>query len=97
MALLAFLGHCELQDSPQYGPTVQKAIDFLTSASPDEMTGTGNNGAYAHGIRTYALCEAYTMTKIPKLKEYAKRAAIFLLLKDKMKMVDGLTDLAKAR
>ena len=57
MALLAFLGHCELQDSPQYGPTVQKAIDFLTSASPDEMTGTGNNGAHAHGIRTYALCE----------------------------------------
>ena len=23
MALLAFLGHCELQDSPQFGPTVQ--------------------------------------------------------------------------
>ena len=30
---------------------------------------------YSHPIRTYALCEAYTMTKIPKLKEYAKRAA----------------------
>ena len=28
MALLAFLGHCELQDSPDYGPTVQKAIKF---------------------------------------------------------------------
>ena len=79
MALLAFLGHCELQDSPQFGPTVQKAIDFLTSESPDELTGTANNGAYAHGIRTYALCEAYTMTKIPKLKEYAKRAAIFTI------------------
>ena len=82
MALLAFLGHCELQDSPQFGPTVQKAIDFITSESPDELTGPGNGNnqsAYAHGIRTYALCEAYTMTKIPKLKEYAKRAAIFTI------------------
>ena len=79
MALLAFLGHCELQDSPQFGPTVQKAIDYLTSISPDEMAGGGGAGAYAHGIRTYALCEAYTMTKIPKLKEYAKRAALFTI------------------
>ena len=31
MALLAYLGHCELQDSPTFGPTVQKGIDFLTS------------------------------------------------------------------
>ena len=81
MALLAFLGHCELQDLHQFGPTVQKAIDYLTSISPDEMAGGtgGNSGAYAHGIRTYALCEAYTMTKIPKLKEYAKRAALFTI------------------
>ena len=28
----------------------------------------------AHPIRTYAICEAYTMTKIPKLKEFARRA-----------------------
>lgn len=35
----------------------------------------GNAGSYAHPIHTYALCEAYTMTKIPKLKEYARRAA----------------------
>ena len=48
-------------------------------AITSSLTGTGNNGAYAHGIRTYALCEAYTMTKIPKLKEYAKRAAIFTI------------------
>jgi hypothetical protein len=79
MALLAFLGHCELQDSPQFGPTVQKAIDFLTSQPPDQMIGSGGPAAYCHGIRTYALCEAYTMTKIPKLKEYAKRAASFMI------------------
>ncbi len=74
MALLCFLGHCELQDSPSFGPTVQKAIKFITTDKPDEPV-TTMRGSYAHPIRTYALCEAYTMTKIPKLKEYAKRAA----------------------
>ena len=74
MALLAYLGHCELQDSPTFGPTVQKGIDFLTSTPPDGPV-QGGAGSYSHPIRTYALCEAYTMTKIPKLKEYAKRAA----------------------
>ena len=75
MALLSFLGHCELQDSPTYGPTVQKAIDYITSTPPDKDLYSGNNGCYSHPIRTYALCEAYTMTKIPKLKEFAKRAS----------------------
>ena len=31
MALLCYLGHCELQDSPDYGSTVQKAINYITS------------------------------------------------------------------
>ena len=74
MALLAYLGHCELQDSPTFGPTVQKGIDFLTSTPPDPAI-NGGSGSYSHPIRAYALCEAYTMTKIPKLKEYAKRAS----------------------
>jgi len=78
MALLAFLGHCELQDSPDYGPTVQKAIKFITSTSPEPKI-NGGAGSYSHPIRTYALCEAYTMTKIKKLEEYAKRAAIHVI------------------
>ncbi len=86
MALLAFLGHCELQDSPEFGETVKRGIDFLTSTPADKSASydnsgkflglsSGGRGAYSHAIRTYALCEAYTMTKIPKLKEFAKRAA----------------------
>ena len=86
MALLAYLGHCELQDSPEFGDTVKRGIDFLTSTLPDKagkydesgkflgLKDGGNKDAYAHPIRTYALSEAYTMTKIPKLKEYAARA-----------------------
>ena len=54
MALLAYLGHCELQDSPTFGPTVQKGIDFLTSTPPDGPV-NGGKGSYSHPIRTYAL------------------------------------------
>lgn len=78
MALLAFLGHCELQDSPDYGPTVQKAIKFITSTTPEPVI-KGGPGSYSHPIRTYALCEAYTMTKIKRLEEFAKRSAIHVI------------------
>ena len=79
MALLCFLGHCELQDSPKYGPTVRKAIEYITSTPPDKPVGGGNTGSYSHPIRTYALCEAYTMTKNKRLEEFAKRATIHLI------------------
>jgi hypothetical protein len=95
LSLLAFLGHCELQDSPNFGPTVQKAIDFIMSTAPDKLAnrdesgsflglkGNGTHGmqyaAYSHAIRTYALCEAYTMTKIPKIKEYTIRAVNLII------------------
>ena len=78
MALLCYLGHCELQDSPDYGPTVQKAIDFITSTTP-EPTINGGAGSYSHPIRAYALCEAYTMTKIKKLEEFARRATLHII------------------
>jgi prenyltransferase beta subunit len=78
MALLCYLGHCELQDSPDYGPTVQKAINFITSTTPEPKI-NGGPGSYSHPIRTYALCEAYTMTKIKKLEEYARRATIHII------------------
>ena len=76
MALLCFLGHCELQDSPKYGNTVHKAIEFLTSTPPEDPgIAQGNRGCYSHPIRTYGLCEAFTMTKIKTLEPFAKRAA----------------------
>ena len=77
MALLCYLGHCELQDSPDYGETVQKAIKFITSTTPEPKI--DQRGSYSHPIRTYALCEAYTMTKIKRLEEFAKRATIHII------------------
>jgi len=75
MALLCFLGHGQTQDSPEYGATVRKAIEFLISTPPEDPGITqGNRGAYSHPIRTYALCEAYAMTKQRKLEPFAKKA-----------------------
>ncbi len=71
MALLCFLGHCELQDSPAYGESVRKGIAFLTSTPPDRFTG---RDCYSHAIRTHALCEIYRMTKIKKLEAFARKA-----------------------
>ncbi|MFP6854872.1 MAG: prenyltransferase/squalene oxidase repeat-containing protein, partial [Opitutales bacterium] len=72
MALLCFLGHCELQDSADYGNTVHRAIEFLSSTPGNAFTG---RECYSHPIRTYALCEAFTMTKIKKLESIAQIAA----------------------
>ncbi|MDC3335438.1 terpene cyclase/mutase family protein [Opitutales bacterium] len=77
MALLCYLGHCELQDSPDFGPTVQKAINYITSTTPEPKI--DQRGSYSHPIRAYALCEAYTMTKIKKLEEFARRATIHII------------------
>ena len=71
-ALLAFLAHGETPASPEFGQTVQKAIQFL-------MTKQGGGGqfdanGYANGIATYAMCEAYGMTKIMAVKDSAERA-----------------------
>lgn len=67
LALLAYLGHCETYDSPEYGETVRKAVFYLTEkALNDEgrlRHGTGHSWAYEHGIGTYALCEAYSMLR----------------------------------
>jgi len=78
MALLCYLGHCELQDSPTFSPTVQKAIDFITSTPPIPQGGI-QIGSYSHAIRTYALCEAFTMTKMAKLAKYAKQATDIII------------------
>ena len=46
MALLAYLGHCELQDSPEFGETVKRGIDFLTSTLPDKLGNYDNSGKF---------------------------------------------------
>ncbi len=78
--MLSFLGHGETPVSAEFGPTVQKALDWLVN------NGTKNagrlsmepaftqGGVYAHGIATYALGEYYTMTKDERVIDVLKQA-----------------------
>jgi antitoxin component YwqK of YwqJK toxin-antitoxin module len=91
MALLAFLGHGELQDSADYGEVVRTGIEFLTSSPPDKsaryddagkflgFSTEGNRLPYSHAIRTYALCESYTIMRSTKLKEFVQKAVKVIL------------------
>lgn len=80
LALLAFLSHGETPDKERYGATVERAIKALAGnqdadgwfANPNADSG---HGTYAHAIATYAMSEAYAMTRIPSLKSSIERAA----------------------
>lgn len=71
-AILAFSGHCETVDSPRYGQTLVKAINYLVGASHDRQglmaSKPGTHTPYEHGIATYALAEAYSLNKNARAK-----------------------------
>lgn len=77
LAILTFLAHGEKPgDSPEFGDTVQRAIEYLI-AQQDKTGGglfTKSGAGYAHAIATYAMCEAYGMTMNPNVKESADKA-----------------------
>ena len=84
LALLCYLAHGETSQSEAYGETVQRAIQYLLDEQ-DKKTGRfcplsktiGSHddiGVYGHAIATYALTEAYGLTRMPLLKEPAEKA-----------------------
>ena len=87
-ALLAFLGHGETTVSADFGPTMQKAIDWLLKigeenakrpAAPAGMVFAMRandymDGAFAHGIATFALGEYYTISKDERVTELLSKA-----------------------
>lgn len=79
LAILTFLAHNELPGkSEEFGDTVQRAIEFLM-AGQDRTTGVYPNQDqhyYSHPIATYAMCEAYGMTRNPNVKESAELALL---------------------
>jgi hypothetical protein len=91
LALLAYLGHCETTQSPEFGETVSKAIAYLVNIglkNEGRLTSTGTFGGhqtvYEHGICTYALAEAYTLCKgfqitIPDLDIVTTKAAHIIM------------------
>ena len=90
-AILTFLAHGETPASKEFGPTVQKALDYLINSvyvvkdkkgnlvkDPNGKTPyvkmSGASGSeYGFLIGTYALCEAYGMTKNPNAKAAAEK------------------------
>ena len=80
LGLLTFLAHGETPSSEEFGTTVQKAMNYLASrmmAVPEKGRYLGR--AYTNGIVTYALSEAYGLTKIPFLKPAMDRGLTFVV------------------
>jgi hypothetical protein len=69
LALLTFLAHGETPASVEFGPCVMSAIrNLMTQLGRDGGEIKGANG-YAHSIATYALAEAYALTRSPVLAD----------------------------
>ena len=83
LGILTFLAHGEKpggEDSDEFGPVVQKALEFLLSKQGADGRFSGMDGnQYAHPMATYALCEAYGMTLNPNVKEAAIKALVPIL------------------
>ena len=83
LGVLTYLAHGEFPGSPSpykrdFGPVVQNAINYLISHLNPEKEQTPkfsptDGHEYSFLIATYALCEAYGMTKNPNCKEAAER------------------------
>lgn len=91
LCLLAFLAHGETPQSAEFGGTVQRAIEFLLAQQhPDsglfvpladkrpEKSGD-DLGVYAHAQATYALAEAYALTRAPALKRPVEKGIRVIL------------------
>ncbi|MBN2302237.1 MAG: terpene cyclase/mutase family protein [Lentisphaerae bacterium] len=79
LALLTYLAHGETPTSVEFGETVEKAIRYLVDASDDRGQLAVFAGNYDIPISTYALCEAYALTKVPMIKEAAERNMKYII------------------
>jgi hypothetical protein len=86
LALLCFLGHGETTESPQYGLTVSKCIQWVLDNGTKfqgkmhmDDSFTRNSDVYEHGILTYGLGEYYTMTKDERVTELLKQAITYIV------------------
>ncbi len=81
LGVLPFLGAGETHvGQGPYREVVRQALFWLKghqSASGD-LSGGSNHQMYAHALATLAMCEAYGMTKDPKIGDSAQHAVIFI-------------------
>ncbi len=75
LAVLAYLAHGDTPSSEEFGSVVERALRYLIEAQEPSGRFKGRDGHdYTHPIVTYAISEAYGMTKNPTLKEVAINA-----------------------
>ena len=82
LALLCYYGWgIKHKDGTRHARALNKALQWLLKQQKEDGDLRGNLGGrmYCHGIAAIALCEAYGLTKDPKLKDPAERAIDFIL------------------
>lgn len=85
LALLCFLAHGETPSSQEFGQTVEKAMKYIASqqssngAFNKSWRGDGPHWVYQQGICTYAMSEAFGMTKIVALKDAMDKGIEFII------------------
>ena len=79
--LLPFLGAGYTHQSGKHEKTVKNGLNWLIADQTKEGTfrHCGGGTLYAHGIASIALCEAWAMTKDPKLKQPAQRSIDYIV------------------
>ena len=78
LALLAFLGHGDTHVEPgPYRTNVSEGLRFLVSRQRRDGDLRGGGNLYMHAIATFAICEAYALTRSRELEEPARRAIDF--------------------
>jgi len=77
LALLAFLGRNETTQSPEFGTTVRKGLDYLLHVQ--DAQGRFSPNVYAHAIGAYAVSEAYTLTRVILLRDAMERAVAVIV------------------
>ena len=87
LAILAYLGHCETPDSAEFGDSCLEAILYLVEQGTKQKGRLGKDtghGTYEHAIGTYALSEAYSITKfgkrkIPRIRQVLQEAVPIII------------------
>lgn len=83
LAILTFLAHGETTASEKYGATLEKGLRYLMGRQEENGAFVkkidGSGPVYAQPIATYAISEAFGMTRIPALKPVMEKAVKFML------------------
>lgn len=85
IALLPFLAHGETPDSNsvEFGPSVEKGFRYLIdNQNQDGSFKLQDADIAAQPIATFALCEAYELTKIADIKKSAEKALEHLISRE---------------